>query len=158
MQPVSTSAAQSITAGSQAVNIRVTQTTQVHIPAEVRSAEPLTRVQPPTADSTQLTGPARTAAPNQPTLPLPATTTLDPAPPASTQIELGQGENMCTVCVENPVSSVFTPCGHLSACFDCANEWIERQKARLRISGRNEEDARCPVCREETHVIKTYAV
>ena len=27
--------------------------------------------------------------------------------------------DICTVCVQNRINSIFTPCGHMVACFDC---------------------------------------
>ena len=50
----------------------------------------------------------------------------------------------CTVCVGNPVNSVFIPCGHQTCCYECYQQsaWNFR---------------RCPVCRKDVkQVIQTF--
>ncbi|KAE8574425.1 hypothetical protein XENTR_v10003421 [Xenopus tropicalis] len=46
----------------------------------------------------------------------------EPAPPLSTEEQLRQlkEERMCKVCMDNDVSMVFVPCGHLVVCTECA--------------------------------------
>ena len=41
-------------------------------------------------------------------------------------------QRTCRVCMDNPISAVFCPCGHHIACYECA----------VRVP-------RCPLCREE---------
>ena len=41
-------------------------------------------------------------------------------------------QRTCRVCMDNPISAVFCPCGHHIACYECA----------VRVP-------RCPLCRDE---------
>uniref|UniRef100_UPI00358F0481 E3 ubiquitin-protein ligase XIAP-like n=1 Tax=Myxine glutinosa TaxID=7769 RepID=UPI00358F0481 len=53
-----------------------------------------------------------------------------------------QDERMCKVCMDQEVSVVFTPCGHLVTCFDCASS------ASL---------LKCPICRSVVRgILRTY--
>ena len=49
--------------------------------------------------------------------------------------------DVCKICFDRPVNSVFVPCGHICACFPCA--------ARA-------EDKGCPICKNMCFVVKTF--
>ena len=65
------------------------------------------------------------------------------APPPDTEEEEPQGKKQkvdeCKICYDRQVNSVFVPCGHVLACFSCANSL----------------DA-CPICKTPSHAIRTY--
>ena len=50
-----------------------------------------------------------------------------------------RSEEECKICFANPIDSVFTPCGHVLACFACANT-VEK----------------CPICNAASQALKTY--
>ena len=55
-----------------------------------------------------------------------------------------QRKDGCTICVDGKINSVFIPCGHQAACYEC----YEIDNDRFR---------RCPICRKEiTNVVKTF--
>ena len=48
-------------------------------------------------------------------------------------------EEECKICFANPIDSVFTPCGHVLACFSCASDV-----------------KKCPICNAASQALKTY--
>ncbi len=146
----------------QAANTN-TQSTHptVNVPVGNRSAAPQARrprLRTIIAETLRAIDATPTSAPVPPTIPPPTAVHVGPARPESASTEPGNVEHTCNICVSSPVNSVFTPCGHQSACIDCAQEWIKIEQERLRRSGGNVANTRCPVCRQVTVVIKTYAV
>ena len=52
--------------------------------------------------------------------------------------------NMCTVCVTNPINAVFTPCGHQSCCYQC----YQKDPANFK---------KCHICRKRVRkTIRTF--
>lgn len=65
------------------------------------------------------------------------------APPADLRKEPSVHGALCAICMSEPVSAVYNPCGH-SACFDCASEWFR-------------DHATCHACRQPiTGVVKAF--
>lgn len=62
--------------------------------------------------------------------PAPSTTTT------STTTTTAPVVNMCKICMEAPVDTVCTPCGHMCTCLSCGNRIMERTHS-------------CPVCRAD---------
>jgi hypothetical protein len=51
---------------------------------------------------------------------------------------------LCVICQSNPKNTVFSPCGHISCCLDCATSLVEKTPE-------------CPMCRVQIEdVIKVY--
>ena len=54
-----------------------------------------------------------------------------------------EGGDMCAICFDASVDTAFVPCGHMTACLDCAR--------RVHQSGR------CPICREPiVDILQTF--
>jgi len=86
-----------------------------------------------------------------------ATPTPVPVATSTPEAQRTDGSRTCIICYEHEPNAVFYPCGHQTACFDCATKWVRVEKERLRRSARGTEDVRCPVCRHQLReVIKTY--
>jgi len=49
--------------------------------------------------------------------------------------------NVCIVCSDNPVNTVFVKCGHMACCYECGKD--------ITI---------CSICAVNSHCIKTYDV
>ncbi|KAJ1817553.1 hypothetical protein LPJ56_004040, partial [Coemansia sp. RSA 2599] len=58
--------------------------------------------------------------------------------PASVAASAGSGadENLCKICWDAATNVVFTPCGHLCTCLECAGLIMKRERRE------------CPICRE----------
>ncbi len=55
-------------------------------------------------------------------------------------------ENVCTICVTNPMSGAINPCGHACFCYECITKYH-----------RDFPDKPCPFCRKNiTSIIKIY--
>lgn len=49
----------------------------------------------------------------------------------------------CKICMDRTINSVFVPCGHRFACYDCGREWMQNGNVAY---GSN---VSCPVCRKK---------
>jgi hypothetical protein len=52
----------------------------------------------------------------------------------------GGDENECVVCFDKPINSVFVACGHVVCCFECGTTCTA-----------------CPICRQQSKVVKTFS-
>ena len=50
-----------------------------------------------------------------------------------------RADDECKICFDETIDSVFTPCGHIVACFPCASSV-----------------RKCPICKRPCKAIKTY--
>mmetsp|Transcript_29967 Transcript_29967/g.45432 ORF Transcript_29967/g.45432 Transcript_29967/m.45432 type:complete len:445 (-) Transcript_29967:47-1381(-) len=58
----------------------------------------------------------------------------------------------CVICMENPKTHAFVPCGHLALCQECAQRPPYRHQCRPESCG-----MKCPICRKEsTLIMKVY--
>lgn len=58
----------------------------------------------------------------------------------------------CKICMDRTINSVFVPCGHRFACYDCGKEWM--QNGNVAYNGSN---VGCPVCRKKIdNIIQTF--
>lgn len=59
--------------------------------------------------------------------------------------------NDCKICFDRPINSVFTPCGHRFACYDCATQWMNNGNIDY---GSN---LNCPMCRKKIkELVQTF--
>ena len=68
-----------------------------------------------------------------------STTTAPPPllPPPQLPSELTDDHvRLCSICLEMPMSRIFVPCGHVSACGACADAWLATERT-------------CPLCHDE---------
>lgn len=80
-------------------------------------------------------------------LPNPSKTTVKCSTGSTTEtttrsLPYNSSNNDCKVCMDRPIDSVFVPCGHRFACYDCGKKWMENGN-EIYGSNRN-----CPVCRK----------
>ena len=52
-----------------------------------------------------------------------------------------QKTDVCKICFDRPLNSVFVPCGHIAACVSCA--------VRVESQG-------CPICKKDCFVVQTF--
>lgn len=68
-----------------------------------------------------------------------------------TQFQSTAPTNDCKICMDRTINSVFVPCGHRFACYDCGKEWMENGNVAY---GSN---VSCPVCRKKIDtLIQTF--
>jgi alkylhydroperoxidase family enzyme len=72
--------------------------------------------------------PARKASSTMPPPPLP--------PPLLPSELTDDHAGLCLICLEMPISRIFVPCGHVSACGACADAWLATERT-------------CPLCHDE---------
>ena len=65
----------------------------------------------------------------------PPVSTEEDEPPHKKQ----RADDECKICFDETIDSVFTPCGHIVACFSCASSV-----------------KKCPICKRQSKAIKTY--
>lgn len=66
--------------------------------------------------------------------------------------EKQQGGKECVICLENPKSHVFVPCGHLALCESCSSRSAYAFPTRSKR-------IRCPICRKKSAMImKIYGM
>jgi hypothetical protein len=68
-----------------------------------------------------------------------------------------ESDRTCMICRSAPRNSIFYPCGHQCACFDCARIREEEELTRSDEWDTNAGIVRCPVCRQTSvDMIRTY--
>ena len=72
-------------------------------------------------------------------------------------IDIPRNPNRCNVCDEKEIDSMYYPCGHRFACFECAHGCLD--VIRKEPWFLTDFDIPCPVCRQKVKdIVRTYAV
>lgn len=78
---------------------------------------------------------------------MPTKSTSQPQP----QLPPPSPTNDCKICMDHPINSVFVPCGHRFACYDCAKEWMNNGNTQYNSN------LNCPVCRKKiSNLVQTF--